>query len=153
MEKREYTIICGFSGVGKSVCENYFEEVCYLRPEDFDKDKGVWPYNYIDRVEDLISENKYKVILLCCDMDVREELQNRHLDYFIAAPEMDLLTEYTKRWFGRGDDPKSIMKLNENWNSSLMSLFKDNVPILRLEKTEFLSDILYRINSEDDILV
>lgn len=153
MEKRNYTIICGFDGIGKSVCETYFSSVCYLRSDDFDKGAGVWPCNYVDKVEDLIAEDRYQVILLCSDNDVREELQNRHLEYFIAAPEMDLLSEYTKRWFGRGDNPKSIMKLTEQWNPSLMSVFKDNVPILRLEKGEFLSDILYRINSQEDILV
>lgn len=147
------TIICGFSGIGKSTAEqknrrildfessgysNIFENGFRVgRNEDF-------PKNYIDRLEKLIENNEADYYLLSCHEEVRNELKARGLKYIIVLPYRDkeLKNEYMKRWLRRGSNVDFITKMNERWDEMIDSCVSDEAPKIYLNEHEYLSDIL-----------
>ena len=147
------TIICGFSGIGKSTVaqknkrildfessgySNIFENGFVVsRNKDF-------PENYIDKLEELIKTNEADYYLLSCHEEVRNELKTRGLKYIIVLPYMECINEYKKRWLKRGSDIDFITKMNECWEAMIKSCAKDTVPKIYLDEHEYLSDILWR---------
>lgn len=145
------TIICGFSGIGKTTAEqknrkildfessgysNIFENgFAVSRNKDF-------PKNYIDKLEELMKTDEAYYYLLSCHEEVRNELKARGLKYIIVLPYMKCKNEYIKRWLRRGSDIDFITKMNERWEVMINSCAKDNAPKIYLDEHEYLSDIL-----------
>ena len=145
------TIICGFSGIGKSTAEqknrrildfessgysNIFENGFVVsRNKDF-------PKNYIDKLEELIKNDEAHYYLLSCHEDVRNELKARGLKYIIVLPHMEYKNEYLKRWLKRGSDIDFITQMDKRWEVMINSCVKDTAPKIYLEEHEYLSDIL-----------
>ena len=145
------TIICGFSGIGKSTVaqknkrildfessgySNIFENGFVVsRNKDF-------PENYIDKLEELIKTNEADYYLLSCHQEVRNELKARGLKYMIVLPYRDYKNEYIKRWLRRGSDVDFMTKMNERWEDMIISCAKDTVLKIYLDEHEYLSDIL-----------
>lgn len=146
------TIICGFSGIGKSTAEqknrrildfessgysNIFENGLRIgRNEDF-------PKNYIDKLEELIRNDEAEYYLLSCHEEVRKELKSRGLKYIIVLPYEECRNEYMKRWFKRGSDSDFITSMYKNWYEMMISCENDFAPKIYLNENEYLSDILY----------
>ena len=145
------TIICGFSGIGKSTAEQKsrrildFESLGYSnifengfvvsRNKDF-------PKNYIDKLEELMKNDEAHYYLLSCHEDVRNELKARGLKYIIVLPHMEYKNEYLKRWLKRGSDIDFITQMDKRWEVMINSCVKDTAPKIYLEEHEYLSDIL-----------
>ena len=147
------TIICGFSGIGKSTAaqknkrildfessgySNIFENGFVVsRNKDF-------PENYINKLEELIKTNEADYYLLSCHEEVRDELKARGLKYIIVLPYRDktLKNEYKKRLLKRGSNIDFITKMNEHWEEMINSCVNDDAPKIYLDEHEYLSDIL-----------
>lgn len=146
------TIICGFSGIGKSTAEqknrrildfessgysNIFENGFVVsRNKDF-------PKNYIDKLEELMKNDEAYYYLLSCHEDVRNELKARGLKYIIVLPHMEYKNEYLKRWLKRGSDIDFITQMDKRWEVMIDSCERDTAPKIYLEEHEYLSDILF----------
>lgn len=146
------TIICGFSGIGKSTAEQKnrrildFESSGYSnifkngfvvsRNKDF-------PKNYIDKLEELMKNDEAYYYLLSCHEDVRNELKARGLKYIIVLPYRECKNEYKKRWLKRGSDIDFITKMDKRWDEMIDSCVKDLAPKIYLDEHEYLSDILF----------
>lgn len=145
------TIICGFSGIGKSTVEQKNKRILdfesssyshfYLYDNKVSKNAD-FPKNYIDRLEKLIETNEADYYLLSCHEEVRNELKARGLKYIIVLPYWECKNEYIKRWFRRGSDIDFITKMDKHWEVMINSCVKDTAPKIYLGEHEYLSDIL-----------
>ena len=136
------TIICGFSGVGKSsVCNN---NIIDLDSSNYKKD-DLWPYKYVDDIvyEALKNNN---TVLCSCHEEVRRELTNRGISFIIIAPYDDLCNEYSKRWLKRGDSAEFIKYMQKNWIDFHRSIKIDgalnNACVIYLNSGEYISDVI-----------
>lgn len=144
------TIICGFSGIGKSTAEQNNKRIldfessnyshfprCGVRNTDF-------PKNYIDKLIELMNNDVADYYLLSCHEEVRNELKARGLKYVIVMPYRDkeFKNEYRKRWLKQGSDVDFITKMNNCWDNMIDSCVNDTAPKIYLDIHEYLSDIL-----------
>ena len=145
------TIICGFSGIGKSTAEQKNRRILDFESSGYSNifENGFrvsrnkdFPKNYIDRLEKLIENNEADYYLLSCHEEVRNELKARGLKYIIVTPYFECKNEYMKRWLKRGSDIDFITKMNERWNEMINSCINDEAPKIYLDEHEYLSDIL-----------
>lgn len=147
------TIICGFSGIGKSTVAQKNKKILDFESSGYSNifENGFvvsrnkdFPENYIDKLEELIKTNEADYYLLSCHEEVRDELKARGLQYIIVLPYMECINEYKKRWLKRGSNIDFITKMNERWEEMIKSCAKDTVPKIYLDEHEYLSDILWR---------
>ena len=145
------TIICGFSGIGKSTAEQKNRKILDFESSGYSNifENGFivsrnkdFPKNYIDKLEDLIKNDESYYYLLSCHEDVRNELKARGLKYMIVLPYRECKNEYIKRWLKRGSDIDFITTMNERWDAMIDSCAIDTVPKIYLDEHEYLSDIL-----------
>lgn len=145
------TIICGFSGIGKSTAEQKNRRILDFESSGYSNifENGFrvgrnkdFPKNYIDRLEKLIENNEADYYLLSCHEEVRNELKARGLKYIIVMPYTEYQNEYVKRWLRRGSDIDFITKMNERWLRMIRSCVEDTAPKIYLDEHEYLSDIL-----------
>lgn len=144
------TIICGFSGIGKSTIKQNSKRIldfessnyshfprCGVRNTDF-------PKNYIDKLIELMNNDVADYYLLSCHEEVRNELKARGLKYVIVMPYRDkeFKNEYRKRWLKQGSDVDFITKMNNCWDNMIDSCVNDIAPKIYLDIHEYLSDIL-----------
>lgn len=146
------TIICGFSGIGKSTAEQKNRRILDFESSGYSNifENGFrvgrnkdFPKNYIDRLEKLIENNEADYYLLSCHEEVRNELKARGLKYIIVLPYRECKNEYKKRWLKRGSDIDFITKMDKRWDEMIDSCVKDLAPKIYLDEHEYLSDILF----------
>lgn len=141
------TIICGFSGIGKSTVAKNQSNVLDFESSVFShklngETNSDFPDNYVDELMKVMSDKKYDYYLVSCHKSVRDELKARGLKYMIILPYRDCENEYMKRWVRRGSDIDFITKMSERWDAMIDSCVKDTVPKIYLDEHEYLSDIL-----------
>ena len=145
------TIICGFSGIGKSTAEQKSRRILDFESSGYSNifENGFvvsrnkdFPKNYIDKLEELMKNDEAHYYLLSCHEDVRNELKARGLKYIIVLPHMEYKNEYLKRWLKRGSDIDFITQMDKRWEVMINSCVKDTAPKIYLEEHEYLSDIL-----------
>lgn len=146
------TIICGFSGIGKSTAEQKNRKILDFESSGYSNifENGFvvsrnkdFPKNYIDKLEELIKNDEAYYYLLSCHEDVRNELKARGLKYIIVLPHMEYKNEYLKRWLKRGSDIDFITQMDKRWEVMINSCVKDTAPKIYLDEHEYLSDILF----------
>ena len=141
------TIICGWSGIGKSTVAKNQSNVLDFESSVFShklngETNSDFPDNYVDELMKVMSDKKYDYYLVSCHKSVRDELKARGLKYMIILPYRDCENEYMKRWVRRGSDIDFITKMSERWDAMIDSCVKDTVPKIYLDEHEYLSDIL-----------
>ena len=142
------TIICGFSGIGKStVAKNQsnvldFESSVFSHKLNGEIDID-FPDNYVDELMKVMSDEKYDYYLVSCHKSVRDELKRRGLDYIIVLPTKSQRNEYLKRWLKRGSLMSFIKSMNRRWEYLIQSCEEDDAVKIYLNNNEYLSDILY----------
>ena len=145
------TIICGFSGIGKSTAEQKNRRILDFESSGYSnifengfriKRNEEFPKNYIDKLEDLIKYDEANYYLLSCHKEVRDELKARGLKYIIVLPYWECKNEYIKRWFKRGSDIDFITKMDKRWDEMIDSCVKDSATKIYLDDHEYLSDML-----------
>lgn len=145
------TIICGFSGIGKTTAEQKHRQILDMESSGYSHiwENGIergrnpqFPRNYIDKLEELIENDEAYYYLLSCHEDVRNELKARGLQYIIVLPYWECKNEYIKRWLKRGSDIDFITQMDKRWEVMINSCVKDTAPKIYLNEHEYLSDIL-----------
>ena len=145
------TIICGFSGIGKSTAEQMNRKILDFESSGYSnifengfriKRNEEFPKNYIDKLEDLIKYDEANYYLLSCHKEVRDELKARGLKYIIVLPYRECKNEYKKRWLKRGSDIDFITKMDKRWDEMIDSCVKDSATKIYLDDHEYLSDML-----------
>ena len=145
------TIICGFSGIGKSTAEQMNRKILDFESSGYSNifENGFrvsrnknFPKNYIDKLEELIKNDEADYYLLSCHEEVRNELKARGLKYIIVLPYRECKNEYMKRWLKRGSDIYFITEMDNRWDEMIDSCAKDTAPKIYLDEHEYLSDIL-----------
>jgi hypothetical protein len=148
----KHTVICGFSGIGKSTAENKSREVTDMESSGFSWiwEAGVntgrnpaFPENYISRLNELMEQNHSNhKFLLSCHQKVRDCLKSNGIPYIIVLPRKELKNEYLKRWLQRGSDIEFIEIMYYRWDEMIDSCEKDDAPKIYLEQGEYLSDLI-----------
>lgn len=147
-------VICGFPGVGKSCTAVESQKAVAIL--DLDSASFSWedgengpernphfPYNYADKIQELILNNTYyEFILVSSHKSVRDALKERGTPYIIVAPHMSERNEYMKRYISRGSDAKFIYNLYNNWALFLDDIRRDGAPVVWLNENEYLIDVL-----------
>lgn len=145
------TIICGFSGIGKTTAEQKHRQILDMESSGYSHiwENGIekgrnpqFPRNYINKLEELIENDEAYYYLLSCHEDVRNELKARGLKYIIVLPYWECKNEYIKRWLKRGSPIEFIKSMNDRWEVMINSCVKDTAPKIYLNEHEYLSDIL-----------
>ena len=157
MEKLKTLIICGFPGIGKShyVKQNKqaidLESTPFHFLEDGKTINQEWPNNYIDKVEQLLKDQKVKIILLSSHSEVRELLLIRGLFYYLIYPDISLKDEFVRRYRERGNNQGFIKKLKKHWEEwieqiQLQYFFDARKQIIIKNKDTYLRTILLKKN-------
>lgn len=146
------TIICGFSGIGKSTAEQKNRRILDFESSGYSNifENGFrvsrnkdFPKNYINKLEELIKNDEADYYLLSCHQEVRDELKARGLKYIIILPYRECKNEYKKRWLKRGSDIDFITKMDKRWDEMIDSCAKDSAIKIYLDEHEYLSDMLF----------
>lgn len=145
------TIICGFSGIGKSTAAERQDNVLDFESSEFSHKlngslNGDFPDNYVDELMKVMADETYKkydYYLMSCHRNVRDELKRRGLDYIIVLPTKSQRNEYLKRWLKRGSPMSFIKSMNRRWEYLIQSCEDDDAVKIYLNSDEYLSDILY----------
>lgn len=141
-----YTIISGFSGIGKS----YAAKDKLIRDTIVDLDssnyneKDNWVDYYIYDIKKYIEEFDNLIILVSAHLEVRKALKENKLNYIIVAPEFSLESknEYMRRYFYRKNSVEFIYNMYNHWNDYMNSILRDDAPKIFLNEDEYLSSIL-----------
>ena len=145
------TIICGFSGIGKTTAEQKHRQILDMESSGYSNvfENGFvvsrnkdFPKNYIDKLEELIKNDEAYYYLLSCHEEVRNELKARSWQYIIVLPTIEQKNEYLKRWLKRGSPIEFIKSMNDRWEDMIKSCEEDEAPKIYLDEHEYLSDIL-----------
>jgi hypothetical protein len=102
-----------------------------------------FPENYISYIQE--NMEKYEVILVSSHQNVRNALKAEGIQYIIVAPWASLKNEYMARYLRRGSEIEFIDLMNNAWGDFLRGIEEDGAPVVRLDKGEYLSDLLGEI--------
>lgn len=145
-------IICGFPGVGKSCVANNRKNILDAESSAYSwkfdpehPERGFarnpeFPENYIQSIKGFI--DKYEYVLVSSHKDVRVALGKEGIPYIIVAPKKELKNEYLKRYLQRGNEIEFIELLNEKWDEFLSDIAAADVPVIWLDKGEYMTDVL-----------
>lgn len=146
-------IICGFPGVGKSCVASNRENIVDLESSAFswiydpvNHPNGGrvrnpnFPLNYINAIRS--AQENFEYILVASHKAVRDALEAEGIPYIIVAPRKELKNEYLKRYLQRGSEIEFIELLNEKWDEFLSDIATADVPVIWLDKGEYMSDVL-----------
>lgn len=145
---KHVTIICGFSGIGKSTADQRSKDVVDVESSGWShvfpsgEKNPEFPKNYIDHLCKMIEEWPSKTFLLSCHEEVRRELRSRGMEYIIVMPYEDCENEYKKRWLRRGSSIEFINMMSEKWRDMIKSCESDSATKIYLRNYEYIGDFL-----------
>ncbi len=158
-------IISGFPGIGKTTLAKKYVNVIDMESSDYtyilteeerkiprEELKGVrkskrnprWPINYIEEI--IKNMNKYDIILISHHPSVKQELENREIEFFLAIPELNCKEEYLKRYKSRKNKDRFINKVIENFDLYITMDYNLKQEKIILKQGEYIEDILKRMN-------
>lgn len=152
-------VICAFAGLGKTflskkynnlidldiqkykyVYNNHLENYENLKGIDYKIKNKNWPNNYIDKLKELI--NQEKIIFVPADKDVRDILVKENIDFTFIMPSIESKDILIDRYKKRGNSEKFIKRATndlEKW-----SKINYDYKTIILPKNEFLEDYLLK---------
>jgi hypothetical protein len=155
-------IICGFPGVGKSqlvksINERYSgkrtidadaEVVSKYHWIDNDRSKGAqaeWPNNYLDFIKKCA--NTYEYVFVSTHTEILDALCKSVLEnnVLIVTPSIDRYDEFMVNYENRGTSPELRKRISDNWEKWITALYDRNLPVITLEKGEFMKDAYHQI--------
>ena len=113
--KNQGAIICGFASIGKSYYAKLATRVVDLESTPFKKDWKTYA-----RVADHMRKNGY-VVLISCHKELREELHNQDIPYYVALPRIEDKDIYIQRYKQRQNTEEFIKLLEENFEDFVKS--------------------------------
>ena len=126
------SIICGFAGCGKSTLGHSRENVVDLESTPFNKD---WK-TYV-RVANHMKNNGYTV-LVSCHKELREELHNQGIEYYLAMPTINEKSIYLNRYKNRGNTEEFIKMMDENFEKFTEVYDWEKDKVIKLEGDTYL---------------
>ena len=161
--RKEPIIICGFPGVGKTVCARNCNTVSDFDSSQFhyksDGNGGFisvaeveWIRNYVDAIQELRKNSDVDYILVSCHKKLREKLHDKRIPFIVVAPERGLRNEYMKRYFRRGDSVEFMEKVGKNWATWLTEIGEEPEVKIYLESNEYLYSLMPIIPNYDETL-
>jgi adenylate kinase family enzyme len=153
-------IISGFAGIGKSTLAQKEPEYCVdLESSDFkwvipqeqlemsvEERKGLpkeqnplWPENYITVMTRLNKEGK--MVFISMDLQVRQLLQERGIDFVLAYPSKDSKETFVQRMRNRGNNEGFVTLIEKNFEQWIDDLEKQPQKKIRLTDNQYLSDV------------
>lgn len=150
MKMKETIIISAFPAVGKSWLFNELTSKG-ISVLDSDSSKFSWlsegvrnpdfPKNYIEHISQ--SMGKFQYIFVSSHKEVRAELNNANIRYWLVYPHKSLIKEYIDRFTKRGNDEKFISFIANNWYSFIKDLSEEKCnQNIQLLQGQYLSDIM-----------
>ncbi len=158
-------IISGFPGIGKTTLANKYSNVIDMESSDYsyiltDKERKMsreelkgtkknkenprWPKNYIQEI--IKNINKYDVILISHHPSVKQELEDRNIDFFLAIPELNCKEEYLERYKLRGNKDRWINEVIENYDLWITMDYDLKEEKIILKQGEYIEDVLKKMN-------
>lgn len=131
-------IISAFPGTGKKkFCENVKDlDIVVINFDD-----RVSPDYYIKKIKDNIG--KVDIIFVHSHNTLRNALVENCLYFTLIIPPMNKKEIYIKRYKDRGDSKEFIDLVDENWETWILQLCKqERCNHASLKRDEFLSDII-----------
>ena len=157
-------VIAGFGAIGKTVVGNKYDNFIDLESSYYKWDntgfgnlsseelKGIvrpinknWPSNYHQAIVE--ARKKYDVVLTSMHDHVLKFLEQNSIEYYLAFPTLDSAEIIKQRCYARGNNENFVNILIDTLYSFDKKL--DNyhpIKILRLNKNEYLEDVLIRYN-------
>ncbi len=150
MNRIKTKIISAFPGMGKTYSLSYSEYKCL----DLDSSAYSWtvkngvkiknksfPLNYIDEIK--MNIGKYDYILISSHIEVREELKNNCIFYYLLYPSIKRQDEFIERYIERGSTKEFIKLVSDNWYSWIEFCKDDTIGCCNLElNTSIVNDVL-----------
>lgn len=158
-------IISGFPGIGKTTLAKKYVNVIDMESSDYnyiltdeerkvprEELKGVkkskqnprWPTNYVEEIIKYM--NKYDIILISQHPSVKQELENRKIEFLLAIPELNCKEEYLKRYKSRKNKERWINEVIENFDSWITMDYSLKQEKIILKQGEYIEDVLKRMN-------
>lgn len=128
-------IICGFAGCGKSTLGHKRKGVVDLESTPFNKD---WK-TYV-RVANHMKNSGY-IVLVSCHKELREELHNQNIEYYLAIPTINEKTIYLNRYRHRGNSEEFIKLMDNNFGSFTKVYDWEKDHLIQLKGNSYLSII------------
>lgn len=117
------TIIVGFPGTGKKKAKEYLDEKeinsIILDPEEYPVE------DFLEKLKELIKEDKHKVIFLPTHQGVRTLLQDNGITYIAIYPAMGLKSKYLEKYKASGVSGESQALLDSNWQDLVKGMMDD----------------------------
>lgn len=124
-------IISAFPGTGKTVYHSKHKSTTL----DSDSSNFSWivkkngnkirnpkfPKNYINHIRDNIG--KYEIIFVSSHKEVREELLNECIFFYLVYPDCTRKNEFIERYKKRGNDVKFIQMVFDNWDDWMKDIW------------------------------
>ncbi len=157
-------IVAGFGAIGKTVVGNKYDNIIDLESSNYKWDntgydnikpeglKGIvrpinvnWPSNYYKAI--LEATKKYNIVLTSMHDYVLKFFEENDIEYYLAIPTLDSVGIIIERCYNRGNNKKFIdilIKTLYDFDSRLNEYHP--IKVLRLNKNEYLEDLLKREN-------
>lgn len=149
---KDTKIISAFPACGKTyVFENFKDKVVL----DSDSSKFSWvivgeqkvrhpdfPQNYINHIKENIGKADY--ILVSTHENVRRDLEEAGIDFYLVYPDRSLKEEWIGRCFLRGSGEKFCQLIADNWDGWIDGLEEDSKKhkSIKLINGEYLSHVI-----------
>lgn len=80
-----------------------------------------FPKNYMQHIQDNIG--KVDIIFVSSHLEVRKALDEAGIRYCTVYPKENMLNEWVGRMYRRGNDPKFIQFIANNWDEFMYEIF------------------------------
>lgn len=159
-------VISVFAGLGKTTVGNKYKNVLDLRSsvyrcdysnikeEDYEKMKCSksripnpnWPTNYLEAI--LKAKEKYDLILVPSNLDIRELLIENNIDFIFVLPEKtkEARDELIKRYKNRGNSNELITQVMCYFDTWSRNQDDYDYHIEILKKGQYLEELLIELN-------
>lgn len=106
-------VFSGFPGVGKSTVFANANGLIVADSDSSQFDKAEFPDNYLMHIQE--TRPKVDVLLVSSHNVVRDELEERGIDFHLVYPTVDQKADYLKRYTDRGSPVAFIEMMDNNW--------------------------------------
>ena len=158
-------VIAGFAGIGKTTLAKKYKNVIDVESSPYKWDysnidtsnleslKGTtnrtrninFPNNYILAIKN--AQKQYDIVLVWIHPEeILPEYDKNDIDYILAFPSKEALSEYRERFITRGNNQEYIEKVLGNYDLRYQQFTSSKHKTIELLKGETLEDALIRLN-------
>ena len=167
MEDKKGIVIAGFAGIGKTTLAKKYSNVIDVESSPYKWDysnydtsnleslKGLknrvknkdFPLNYINAIKEAMKS--YDIVLVWIHPEeILPEYEKYGIDYMLAYPSLEALSDYRERFETRGNNSEYIEKVLGNYDLRYKQFTSSSHMKIELKKGETLEDGLLRMGFE-----